>query len=78
MGTHFPTGIIGQYDMVDGNEQWMRTGCSDFSKNDKIVIDHYFTRSHEEWLEKAERGSCDPRCQRKYDEFYYFNPDMEV
>ena len=78
MGTHFPTGIIGQYDMVDGNEQWMRTGCSDFSKDDKIVIDHYFTRSYEEWLEKAKRGSCDPRCDRKYDEFYEFNPDMEV
>ena len=78
MGTHFPTGKIGQYDMVDGNEQWMKTACSEFSKGDKIVIDHYFTRSYEEWLEKAARGSCDPRCPRKYDEFYQFNPDMEV
>jgi hypothetical protein len=78
MGTHFPTGIIGRCDMVDSNGVYMRTALSDFSPNDKIVIDHYFTRSYEEWLEKARRGSCDPRCDRKYDEFYLFNPDMEV
>lgn len=78
MGTHFPTGKIGEYDIVDSDGRWMKTACSEFSKNEHIVIDHYFTRSHEEWLEKAKRGSCDPRCDRKYDEFYRFNPEMEV
>ena len=78
MGTHFPTGILGRYDMVDSHGRYMKTACSEFSPDDKIVIDHYFTRSYEEWLEKAQRGSCDPRCDRKYDEFYLFNPEMEV
>lgn len=78
MGTHFPTGILGRYDMVDSNGRHMRSACSEFTPEDKIVIDHYFTRSYEEWLEKAKRGSCDPRCDRKYDEFYLFNPEMEV
>lgn len=78
MGPHFPTGIIGRFDMVDSNGRWMKTACSEFSPDDKIVIDHYFTRSYEEWLEKAQRGSCDSNCPRKYDEFYLFNPDMEV
>ncbi|MBQ8358707.1 MAG: glycosyltransferase family 2 protein [Oscillospiraceae bacterium] len=77
MGTHFPTGILGQYRMVDGCKKPMRTGMEQFSKEDKIVIDHYFTRSLEEWLEKAQRGSCDPRVERKYDEFYLYNPDLK-
>lgn len=78
MGTHFPTGRIGEYDIVDSNGQLMRTACSEFSKEEIAVIDHYFTRSYEEWLEKAKRGSCDPRCIRLYDEFYQFNPELEV
>ncbi len=77
MGTHFPAGVLGQYKMVDGCKKWMRTGMGPFSAEDKIVIDHYFTRSLEEWQEKAARGSCDPRVERKYDEFYLYNPDMK-
>ena len=77
MGTHFPSGILGQYKMVDGCKKYMRTGMAPFSDEDKIVIDHYFTRSFEEWQEKAQRGSCDPRVDRKYDEFYLYNPDMK-
>ena len=78
MGTHFPTGILGRYDIVDSNGKHMRSACSEFSPEDRIVIDHYFTRSYEEWQEKAARGSCDPRCERKYDEFFLFNREMEV
>lgn len=76
MGTHFPVGIIGQYYMVDSWGKRMKFGLEPFTPNDKIVIDHYFTRSLEEWKEKAIRGSCDPRVERTYDEFYLYNPDM--
>lgn len=77
MGTHFPCGTMGQYDMVDSDGNYLRVGgIRKFSPNDKIVIDHYFTRSLEEWHEKAARGSCDPRVYRNYDEFYLYNPDM--
>lgn len=76
MGTHFPVGMVRQYTMVDGCKKPMQTAWDLFSKEDKIVIDHYFTRSLEEWQEKKARGSCDPRVERNYDEFYLYNPDM--
>lgn len=44
---------------------------------DKICIDHYYTKSYEEWLEKISRGTCDPYFSRKYEEFFKYNPDME-
>lgn len=50
---------------------WM----SDFPEN-RIVIDHYYTKSYEEWVKKLERGSCDPYCIRKFDEFFIHNPDL--
>lgn len=76
MGTHFPAGVIGKCKIVDGCRNPKRTGMEPFFGEDKIVIDHYFTRSLEEWKEKAIRGSCDPRVNRKYDEFYLYNPDL--
>lgn len=76
MGTHFPTGVIGMYKMVNDGKKPVRTAFEPFPVENKIVIDHYFTRSLEEWQEKKARGSCDPRVERKYDEFYLYNPDM--
>jgi len=42
-----------------------------------IAIDHYFTRSLEEWREKMKRGSVDGICQRDYRLFFRLNPDMK-
>ena len=39
-------------------------------------IDHYFTRSLEEWQEKINRGSCDPLSFRHPDFFFDLNPEM--
>lgn len=44
---------------------------------DTIAIDHYFTRSLEEWKEKIYRGSCDSFSSRQYDMFWEINKDME-
>lgn len=41
-----------------------------------IKLNHYYTRSLEEWEDKIIRGSCAPFCQRRYDEFFEFNPDL--
>lgn len=52
------------------------------SKNDKYILvndiklDHYYTRSLEEWVEKMVRGSCSSFCTKKYDEFFVYNPDL--
>ncbi len=48
---------------------------SSITAND-IVLNHYYTRSLEEWEEKIIRGTCAPYCSRKYDEFFEFNPDL--
>ena len=45
--------------------------------HERICIDHYYTKSYEEWTEKMRRGSCDPYFCRKYGEFFLYNPDME-
>lgn len=43
---------------------------------DDIKLDHYYTRSLEEWVEKIGRGSCSPLAKKKYDEFFVYNPDL--
>lgn len=47
------------------------------STTDYVCVDHYYTKSYEEWLNKIKRGACDPYYSRKYDEFFDYNPDME-
>jgi O-antigen biosynthesis protein len=43
----------------------------------KAYINHYFTKSYEEWLEKISKGSADHANRiRKIDEFFYLNTDM--
>ena len=44
---------------------------------DKITLDHYITKSYEEWIEKLNRGSCVDDFERKMDEFFYFNADLK-
>lgn len=75
MSYHFPAGWKGQYKMVDSDKKIIETSLTRTMPINKIVVDHYFTRSYEEWMEKIERKSCD--LQRKSEEFFLFNPDME-
>lgn len=42
----------------------------------RIVLDHYYTKSYEEWCSKINRGSADPNYQRRYEEFFAYNPDL--
>ena len=67
------------FEVVDENFNHIDEGAvwkSDLTTA-KICIDHYYTKSYEEWIEKMARGRCDPYYSRKYDEFFIFNPDME-
>lgn len=43
---------------------------------DKLVVDHYYAKSYEEWLERLNKGSCDPFCGRKKEWFVQLNPDL--
>lgn len=42
----------------------------------KAKINHYITRSFEDWVNKMNRGSCDPNFRRKFDVFFDYNPDL--
>ena len=78
MGCHFPSGVLKNYNIVDSNFRRMLNPLSEFSRNNKIFVDHYFTRSYEEWQEKVKRGNPESKlpCE-KYSEFFLYNPDME-
>lgn len=45
-------------------------------KKNMFHIDHYYTKSFEEWKEKMARGSSNPRCLKNFNEFFAYNPDM--
>lgn len=50
----------------------------DFSNlpGDKLVVDHYYTKSYEEWLTRLPKGSCDPFSSRKMEWFETLNPGL--
>lgn len=44
---------------------------------DLFAIDHYYTKSWEEWQEKIKvRGGADPNYHKALREFFIYNPDM--
>lgn len=43
---------------------------------DKLVVDHYYTKSYEEWVDRLKKGSCDPFTSRKMEWFVQLNPDL--
>lgn len=43
---------------------------------DKLVVDHYYTKSYEEWVARLAKGSCDPFASRKMEWFTLLNPDL--
>ncbi len=59
-------------DFVDEAEAWKFNGTTE-----TICLDHYYTKSYEEWVEKMKRGSADPQYFRYYEDFFDYNPDME-
>ena len=57
---------------IENYKLWSDAGTTDF-----ICIDHYYTKSYEEWLKKIRRGSAHAKFSRRYDEFFDLNTDME-
>lgn len=64
MKTHWP---------VYNPEKHMNMKCDE----SEIAIKHYYTKSWEEWIEKMNRGSCDPNYRKNVNEFFLHNPDMK-
>lgn len=78
MFPHWPKNCTTQYKVVDSDKKiYYPTEAKTNSPSDKIVIDHYFTKSYEEWHKKLARGSCHI-LKRRLEEFFDFNPDMKL
>jgi len=65
--------IVGEHKDVVPNANWWKENAT----TDLICVDHYFTKSYQEWLEKLKRGRCHLHFPRKYNEFFEYNQDME-
>jgi len=65
--------VVGEYKDILPEAEFSKENAT----TNLICVDHYFTKSYEEWLEKLKRGRCHASNTRKYDEFFEFNPDME-
>lgn len=50
---------------------------NEMNNKDLFQLNHYYTKSYEEWKNKMKRGSCDPNNKRGYYNFFIVNPDME-
>lgn len=67
------------FEAVDENRSAVKTADARKydSTTDLVCVDHYYTKSYEEWKAKIGRGTCDPIFNRKYADFFLYNPDME-
>lgn len=46
-------------------------------KETSVYLEHYYTKSFEEFKQKIQKGTCDPKWSRSLFEFFKYNPDME-
>lgn len=76
MFPHWPIDIHEPVRVVNTHGEPVNWCMSEKITKDIAVVDHYFTRSLEEWNEKIARGSCDPQYMRPDAMFYIINPDM--
>ena len=42
----------------------------------RVKVNHYMTRSYQDWVDKMQRGSSDPIFKRKFDTFFGYNPEL--
>lgn len=77
MSVHFPVTSYNKSTVVDSDFNKVDIRKKYDCPLDKIVIDHYFTKSYEEWCEKIDKGSCCPLTTRKMEEFFILNPDLK-
>ena len=78
MAIHSPMTVNNMTKIVDSDFNRVYTPMS-YGKTpmDKITLDHYITKSYEEWCEKLNRGSSVPEFERKMEKFFFFNPDLK-
>ena len=67
------------FEVVDEHRRRLKEYILTMEKptRDYICVDHYYTKSHEEWIAKLKRGSSHVKFSRRYNDFFMVNPDME-
>lgn len=75
MGAHGPIATERSLWVVNENHERVRRGGGELP-GEKLVVDHYFTRSYAEWQEKMARGSCCPEYVRENEWFIRLNPEL--
>lgn len=75
MAAHHPSRLKDGTVMVDTNGTQREYDFSNLP-GDKLVVDHYYTKSYEEWLDRLPKGSCDPFSSRKMEWFETLNPGL--
>lgn len=77
MDTHFPeSDTWDDCVIVDERHERVYEALGYIAPDNRIVIDHYFTKSWEEWQHKINRGTADNSGVRKMRDFFYFNPEL--
>ena len=61
--------------LVDINRNPVYKGKTTYFLYDKIQLNHYFTKSYEDWCQRFKRGDL-MRNNRKFNHFFELNPDM--
>lgn len=75
MAAHHPDKLKDGAVMVDTNGTKRELDFSNLP-SDNLVVDHYYTKSYEEWLTRLPKGSCDPFSSRKMEWFETLNPGL--
>lgn len=75
MAAHHPSRLKDGAVMVDTNGTQREYDFSNLP-GDKLVVDHYYTKSYEEWLTRLPKGSCDPFAARRLEWFETLNPGL--
>lgn len=74
MAAHSPIRMTDGTLLVDANGNEVKDKYN--LPADKLVVDHYYTKSYEEWIKRLKKGSCDPFASRKMEWFVELNPDL--
>ncbi|WP_283680820.1 glycosyltransferase family 92 protein [Parablautia sp. Marseille-Q6255] len=74
---HFPTYLYGYYS-IDENGNKVKGWSHPVEQINKIRINHYFTKSKEEWVERRSFGKADKSDEKRTIEEFYAHDNNEI
>lgn len=74
---HFPTYLYGYYS-IDENGKKVKGWSHPAAQINKIRINHYFTKSKEEWVERRSLGKADKSDEKRTIEEFYAHDNNDI